>query len=402
MNSQRERDRAILLQVIREFGPISRVGIHRLTNLRANTISDITQELLQGGQILDAGPSNNPTGRKQTLLDLNVHHGCVVAIEYDGERLVGLLCDMRGNIVERLRQPTRRDAGSAGLLEQLLTAARQLAAARPPGSELVGIGLADMGTVHPTRGVVRMSSQIPFWHDVSLVEVFAREFSVPIHLRNGTRCRANAERVLGAAKGLQAMAFVEYGSGIGATLVDRLHTASSELGHIRIGAERAPCSCGGLGCLEALASIGAIRKRYLALVQAGGQPLEGRPPEDVTGWDVLQAASEGHHACALLVEEVIGYLAQGLATLVCLLDPKVIVLDSRLSIAGPDFLAQLLRQVRLLVLPHLSEDLEIRYGSVGDDSGALGIACIVLDALFLVPELKPPQHWIDASPSPIG
>jgi predicted NBD/HSP70 family sugar kinase len=401
--SQRERDKAVILKVIREFGPISRVGIHQLTRLRANTISDLTQLLLADGRLSLVGPANNPTGRKQTLLNLNPDYGVVAALEYDAERLIALLCDLRGNILHREQHSTARNDGETGLLDQLKSVTRRLIRRKPPAARLLGIGLADMGIVNASRGSIVMSTQLPFWKGIHLQTEFESTFNAPVVIRNATRCRAHAERVLGAGKGLSHLLYIEYGSGIGATQIEHgqtitgHHGGAGEFGHIRISAERAPCPCGGFGCLEALASIDALRTRYLEVASAGGQTIPGIATSDVTGWDVLRASAAGVRGCALIVEAMIGYLAQGLASLVNLMDPRVIILDSRLAAAGPDFLAQLTRSVKLLSLPHFAQELEIYYGTLGQDSGALGIAFTVLDSLFEIPELKPPQYWLDGA-----
>ncbi len=404
--SQRERDKAVILKVVREFGPISRVGIHQLTRLRANTISDLTQQLLVDGRLALVGPAKNPTGRKQTLLDLNPLHGVVAALEYDGERLIALLCDLRGNILHREQQSTSRTNGESGLLDQLKTVTRQILLHKSVSSRLLGIGLADMGIVNSSRGSIVMSTQLPFWKNIPLQSEFEKTFEVPVVIRNATRCRAHAERVLGAGKGLPHLLYIEYGSGIGATQVEQgqtitgHHGGAGEFGHIRISAERTPCPCGGFGCLEALASIDALRARYLEAASAGGQTIPGASLSDVSGWDVLKASAAGVRGCALIVEAMIGHLAQGLASLVNLMDPRVIILDSRLAAAGPDFLSQLNRSVKLLSLPHFANDLEIHYGILGQDSGALGIAFTMLDSIFEVPELKPPQYWLEGANSP--
>jgi predicted transcriptional regulator len=71
VNSQRERDKAVILNVIRSFGPVSQVEIHRLTHLRTSTISQLTKELLKEKRVEIGGRSDNPTGRKQVLLRNN-------------------------------------------------------------------------------------------------------------------------------------------------------------------------------------------------------------------------------------------------------------------------------------------------------------------------------------------
>jgi len=406
VTTQRERDKAVILSVVRSFGPVSQVEIRHLTHLRSSSISQLVNELLQEGRLKISGRSDNPTGRKQILLGVNEEQGFLLGIEFDSETVVAGAMDLSPRIRSLAKEPTIRDRGLTGLVEQLKRCARRaLEQAGVPLCRLRGIGIADVGLVNRRTGTSVMSSQLEFWRDVPLVRLFEEEFHVPVFLENATRCRASAERMLGAGESSDDMIYVEYGAGIGAAIfsggrvLEGRHTSAGEFGHTRAGAAGTACKCGSFGCLEAVAGSPALASRFREILREGAPSSAlgpaGGDASRVTGWDVLKAARSGDKVCLLIVEEMSRHLAAGLANLVNLLDPARIVLDQRLEICGPEFLDQIRRAIRLQALTHLTEDLVVCYGTVGVEAGVLGAGLLSLDALFAIPELKPPRFLVE-------
>ncbi|WP_321475529.1 ROK family protein [uncultured Paludibaculum sp.] len=403
VNTQKERDAGVILNVVRNFGPLSRVEIHRLTGLRTSAISQLTKELLSERRLEVAGLSDNPTGRKQVLLRVNQEQGFLLGIEFDSETVVAGVMDLAPHIRGLVREPTRLDGGESALIDQLKRCARKaLAEAGVSARSLRGIGIADVGLVNRSQGISVLSSQLDFWRNVPLVNIFEDAFHVPAFVENATRCRGNAERLLGAGESNDDMIYIEYGAGIGSALfsggrvIEGRRTSAGEFGHTRVSMANVACKCGSFGCLEAVAGSPALAHRFREIIREGGSSLAlsrtGGDPLRVTGWDVLEAARAGDKVCLSISEEMCRYLAIGLANLVNLLDPARIVLDQRLEICGAGFLDQIQRTVRLQALSHLTEDLVICFGSLGDTAGVLGAGLLSLEELFTIPELKTPQH----------
>jgi N-acetylglucosamine repressor len=403
-----ERDKAVILAALRRFGPLSRVEIGRLTRLRPNSISTLTRKLLSEGVVLEAGPNDNPTGRKQVLLRLNERRGYLVGIEFDAERIIAATMDLQPKVLAVVREVPQLGSGIDGLVGQLFACVRKVVAQSDVDRlPLVGIAVADPGLVDSRRGVSTMSSQIGFWRDVPLAKLVQDEFGVKVLVESATRAKAVAERVLGVGEMAEDMFFVEYGAGIGGAVIAQgrllLGSAggSAEFGHTHVIEGGPPCQCGSFGCLEALAGSSALAARFRRILREGGSSLAvelaGGQPEGVTGWKVLEAASSGDKICTAIVEEMGRYLGLGLANLVNLFNPSLVVLDQRLKLAGPSLLDQLTRIVRLQALGRASQDLLIEFGTLGDEAGILGTALLVLDSLYEIPALKPPRYLMDPS-----
>jgi glucokinase len=269
----------------------------------------------------------------------------------------------------------------------------------------MGIGIADVGPVNRKTGVSVISSQMEFWRNVPLGPMFEEEFGVPIYLENATRCRGNAERLIGAGNNSDDMIYVEYGAGIGSAIIaggrslEGRHSSAGEFGHTRVASDGLPCKCGSFGCLEAMAGPAALANRFREIAIDGSSSLAltlaGGDRHALTGWHVLEASREGDKISSVIVEELIRHLALGLGNAVNLLDPSCIVLDGRLGICGDGFLAQLQRAVRMQGLSHITCDLAIVYGKLREEAGVLGAALMVLEEVFSIPELKPPHFLLE-------
>jgi len=409
--SKSARDKHVIQAAVWRFGPLSRVEIHNLTNLRPNTISTLVRELLDEGCLVEAGPSDNPMGRKQILLRLNHENTFVAAVELDDEMVSASTLDLVPSIKTSVRQASNLNAGIDGLVSQLLSTTRQaVEQAGVPQGTLMGIGIADPGLVNTRDGVVLTSSTIDFWKQVPLKDIFESEFHVPVLLEDKTRARATAERILGAGQGAKDMIFVDYGRGIGAgIIVDgkplRGHRwAAGEFGHTHVSEDITACPCGSFGCLEAMAGALALELRIRKAISEGSSPQYLETPageaSGVSAWQVLRAASQGDKTCSAIVEQAGNYLGLGLANLVNLFNPSMIVLDRRLAQAGQALLDQIVRIVKRQALSHCTEDLDIRFAELDQDAGVLGVALMLLERHFEIPALKPPAFMTEPMVKP--
>ena len=170
-----QRDKRLIEAVVRRFAPISRVGIHKVTNLRRTTISQITRELLEEGRLLEVGRSNNPLGRKQILLQLNANFGCIIGIEFDEDVVVCGVMDLAPTLQHLISEPTDLDHGLDGLVRQLQSCVmRAIQEFNVDPASLVGIGIADPGLVDSRQGITVTSSTIDFWKQAPLKRAIRR------------------------------------------------------------------------------------------------------------------------------------------------------------------------------------------------------------------------------------
>lgn len=388
-----QRDKHLIESLVYQQGPISRVGIHALTNLRRSTISLLTRQLLTEGKLIEAGPSDNPLGRKQILLQLNRKFGFLVGVEFDDEQVTAGVMDLQPSVTRVLSEPTDLSHGKEGLLRQLQSAVRRVVgASRLPWSKLLGIGIADPGLVDTRRGVTTSSSTIEFWNDVPLTATFEKEFKVPVLVESKTRAKAVAEQMLGVGQREPNMIYLDYGTGIGAgVIVDGKllyghNCGVGEVGHTNMVRSGPTCKCGSNGCLEAVAGAGAVENRTRKALSEGVSSrllaMAQEDPSRITVWLVLEAARAGDKMCWNIVAEIAEEIGVAMANLVNLFNPAMIVFDQRLSGTGDEFLNLISRVVKSNALAGSASGLSLRFATLGREAGLLGVGLQILERQF--------------------
>jgi predicted NBD/HSP70 family sugar kinase len=272
-----------------------------------------------------------------------------------------------------------------------------IAAAGLQQSKILGIGIGDPGMVDTRNGLSVMASTIDFWRDIPLRRLFEQEFGVSCVVVNNTRSRTIAEQNLGGGERSDDLIFIQYGRGIGAgiicggRMVQGCSWAAGEFGHIHVSENGPACKCGSFGCIEAIADIGALETKLKRAVISGGfsecvKMVDG-DVERITGWHVLEAARLGDKMSIALVEEMGECLGLGIANLINLFNPSLIVLDKRLSLAGDLVLDQIRRTVKRQALAYSAKSVTCRFASL-EDASLLGAALMVLENKFEVPAVK--------------
>ncbi len=232
--------------------------------------------------------------------------------------LVGSAVGDQISILERISFAT--ESGSEANLVRLETLARDLL--KRHQIELPsGIGISCGGPLDSRAGVIQCPPNLPGWIDVPIVERFTKAFGVPVQLQNDANAGALAEWKWGAGRGTQNLVFLTFGTGMGAGLIldGRLYSGScdlaGEVGHLRL-AEEGPVGFGKKGSFEGFCSGGGISR----LAQMRG--FKG------TAREVFEAAHRGEALALEIVQTVARRLGQGLALLVDVLNPEVIVIGS--------------------------------------------------------------------------
>ncbi len=388
-----QRDKRLIESLVRNHGPVSRVGIHKITKLRRSTISLLTRQLIAEGRLLEGGRSDNPLGRKQVLLRINPKFGFLVGVEFDDELITAGILDLEPAITYVVSERTDLAHGQQGLLQQLQEIIRRVVtASKLPWSQLIGIGIADPGLVDTRAGVTRICSTIDFWNQVPLRAYFEQAFHVPVLVESKTRSKTIAEQMLGGGEKQSNMIYVDYGTGIGAgVIVDgRLlygqNCGAGEVGHTNVEKSGPTCKCGSKGCLEALVGASAVENRIRQALSEGVSSqvlaMAQQDPSRITAWLVFEAAKAGDKMCWNIVAEVAENLGIAIANLVNLFNPAIVLLDQSLRSAGDEFLNLVSRIVKSKSLEGSSSVLSLRFATLGRDSGLLGVGIQVLDKYY--------------------
>jgi glucokinase len=255
-----------------------------------------------------------------------------------------------------------------------------------PG-ELAGVGLSFAGHTHGEQGVVLTSSNLPAWDRMPLRDVVAGRLGQLVLLDNDANLGALAEHRYGAGRGSKDMVYATFSTGIGMGIIvdGKLYRGctgtAGEIGHTVVVADGRRCSCGKRGCLMAYACGLALRDRAWECIQAGKETalrdLAWDDPQLITGELISQVALKGDPVARGLIISAGRYLGIGLATIVQVLNPEVIVIGGGLTNIGPMLLDPCTESLRQNIHPVLWGTGRIVLGQFQQDVSVIGAAAMV-------------------------
>jgi glucokinase len=294
-----------------------------------------------------------------------------VGIDIGGTKIAAGVVDPDGQVLTRREVPTPVSDRQV-LVDAISGLARDLAAEHPV--QAIGVGVA--GLVDREGATVRFAAHLPLRDDPLRQEV-AKAVGLPVVVDNDANAGGWAEARFGAAGGTRDAVFVAVGTGIGgAIIVDgRLQRgwqgAAGEIGHLIVERDGRPCPCGSRGCWEQYASGRALVR---AAKEAGFDVPHGAA--------VTAAAAAGDERAHRVFEEIGGWIGIGIASLVAVLDPEVVVVGGGVSAAG-DLLLEPARASFRTYLTARERRIEppVLLAALGPDAGLIGAADLARQGL---------------------
>lgn len=397
----REFNRLLVLNYVRDHGPVSRVMLAQRLGLSRTTVSSIMDALLQEGFVreghfLDAAPKG---GRRAILVHFNADAGRILGIDVGRTHLTMLLTNLTPAIVAQRTVSFDTSRGAGVCLPILISEIRTFVEASATNWEMiVGIGLGIPGPLSANFHYLSSPPHMPGWDNIDIWEALHAAFHKPLYIDNDANMGALGEIRLGAGRGDLDMAYVKISTGIGGGLVlngriYRGHQGSAgELGHLTINEDGPRCVCGSRGCLETLAGARAIvadaEQGFSLARKQGAAPGDEsiasqraqRVFTDIA--DVIVAAQQGDASSIAALERAGERIALALAGLVNLVNPASIVLDGSVARAGDILLDSIRKVVASTSLPAAWQGTRLLLGELGATAIALGATLTVLDAAF--------------------
>jgi predicted NBD/HSP70 family sugar kinase len=284
---------SVLRTVLTAGGPTSRAAIGHRAGLSPAAVTKAIRPLLSAGLVVEHGPGIVGTagvGRPVSLIAAEPAAAYFAGIKITADEIVAVCMDLAGQVRASEHVTVGSHAPDA-IVDQVATAYRQLLAAPPVAAHRVRcVGVSVSGDVDRTGGRVRHS---PFlgWRDVPLARLVGDATGTAAVIENDVRALTLAEQWWGLGVGATSLAVVTVGAGIGCgLLIDGrvlvgAHGVSGELGHLPLGDPEQTCYCGRRGCVETVASAGAVLRRIGAvtgrtpssLAEAGALARTGAP-----------------------------------------------------------------------------------------------------------------------------
>ncbi|HYV98373.1 MAG TPA: ROK family protein, partial [Gemmatimonadaceae bacterium] len=253
--------------------------------------------------------------------------------------------------------------------------------------EFAGVGVGAPGPLDRAKGLVIVAPNL-HWHNFPLRDRVAGGVGLKVTLDNDANCATLGEWWLGAGRGSKIMLGLTIGTGIGGGLIidgKLFHGASDvagEVGHTTIETQGRRCACGNYGCLEAYASGTAIAERAREAFATSDSPiireLAKGDPEQITAQTVFVAATRGDALALEVVRDTAKFLGTGVANLLNLFNPEVVVLMGGVTAAGNTLFDPLLAEVRRRAFRPAWEGTRILPGTLPGSAGVVGAVATFL------------------------
>jgi len=371
----REINESVVLGLIRQNGPISRVAIARTSHLSAATVTGITTRLIAQGLVSEKSQGASTGGRRPILLSFNSRAGIAIGFKITERELVCVATDLSAE-QEQHSRITLPDHATPEDVIALIASEVDRAQGAATSRRLVGVGVGIAGVVDRPSGVCRLS---PFlrWTDVPLRAALEDAVSVPVVVENDVNTLTFAVRGEVISTDRNSFIVVTVGRGIGLGMMLNgmpfrgARGQGGEFGHITVDPSGPTCECGKQGCLEAIASMPALIRDASSVI--------GRP---ITEPELRELILSEDRRLAPLADHAAKVLGEALATLVNILNPGKVVLSGEGAWLLNHTLRRIVHAMNSNVFDGLSDELEVRVEERGDEFWAAGAAGLLLDDVF--------------------
>ncbi|MFE7093557.1 ROK family transcriptional regulator [Streptomyces erythrochromogenes] len=347
-------DRAAL-DLLLTHGPLSRTRIGHLTGLSKPTASQLLARLEAAGLVVATGTDGGRPGPSAQLYAINPRAAHVGGLDVTPGRVLAAVADLTGTVIASHEVPYTEGAAALDQVTEALGGA--VKAAGLHRSDLHRVVIGTPGAFDPQSGRLRYASHLPGWHSPTLLDDLAAALPMPVEYENDVNLAAVAEQRLGAARGHEDFVLLWNEEGLGAALVfgGRLHRGwtggAGEVGFLPVPGRPLvrQVTRANSGGYQELAGVEGLPRLAAELgVETAARP-QGHPEDGPHGPEVAaavallaQAAAAPEGAHLRFLQEYATALATGLASLVAVLDPEIVVLAGAAIAAGGEPLRELL------------------------------------------------------------
>lgn len=306
----------------------------------------------------------------------------LVGVDIGGTKILGVVIDRADPVTVVAEHRVATPMGGPAVLDAIAGVVKELAQEH----DVVSVGVGIAGLVD-RQGVLRVGPNLPNALGLQVKDELSNRLARPVKVDNDATCAAWGEHQAGAARGFSDAVCVALGTGIGAGIVaggeiERgTHGFAGEAGHMVVDPSGPLCPCGRRGCWERMASGSGLGRLARDAAEAGrlqrSLELAGGDVASLRGEHVAQAAAEADPQALELLRSFAWWVAVGVANLVTLLDPGVVVIGGGLIEIGDPLLKPVQDHYRNLVMSYEERsDVEIVAAQLGERAGAIGAALL--------------------------
>jgi len=372
---------ALILNLIREKGTVSRVDLAKETGLTAATVTNLTAELIDNKLVEEFTTGVSTGGRKPILLKINSGEFCVASACVSSDKVEFAVSDFCAKIIFYKHKAIEKDISPKECVDFIIASFEEFK--KHNSTRVIGMGVGIHGIVDSQEGVSVYAPNLN-WHNVNIREMIEEKTDIPVMVDNDVRLMAMAEMWFGNSKNADSFVFLYVGRGVGSALVINkklirgANDAAGEVGHSVIDPEGPMCECGKKGCLQAFTSEAAMLSEL-------GKNL-GKTKllhEKSTCSDIVDAYLNHSDAAAVSVmEKEIKYLSIGISNIINIFNPGLIVISSNImnfDIAVTNRISEEIKKSSVAVGRY---GANLSYSSLGTRALLNGATALVLSRVY--------------------
>jgi transcriptional regulator, MarR family len=375
---------SLILNVIRERGPISRSDIAKLTNLTPPTVTNITNRLLESELIFEYMMGESSGGRPPVLLKINPEAFNIIVVHISSNKINAYLTDVEINVKDKLSE----GIPVSGDRDWVIDRAKEFISKLMDESdrEIEGIGVIVHGPAKSREGISLFAPNLG-WRNVPIKSIIEEKYDIPVFVENDVRAMALGEYWYGSGKDVNNMVFLKVGYGLGSAIVldgslyRGINDSAGEVGHTTIDISGPRCSCGNYGCFEALASEHALTQRFIKAIKEGQYSHladEARNIDEIAPSDIYTAAREGDGLALSIMDQEARYLGIGIANIFNIFNPELVVIGGGITEARDLIEEKMIETVEERSLESCYGSGNIVFSKLGDEATLKGAANMVL------------------------
>ena len=397
--TEKERRNVDILELLRKRGPISRPDISKEIGINVVTISNYIDDFIKHNLVYEKELDISEGGRRPVLLDLNPQGGYIVGAGLNLMNMVGLLVDLKGNIITKTQIARPNKPSVKDITECLLEIIREIfRRSKDYTSNIKGIGVGIAGLVNKKDGSIHWPQKMDHYYtyasvDLPLKALIEREFNLPTLIENDATSACFGEYWLGMETGVKNMVYMFSGVGTGLLINGNIYRGNQGYAgetSIYNYKEQDKFNCDeGKSCFVKrwevdLGILDDVKSTFAKDKEAGQKffKLTSSNIENVDLKSVFIAARSGDPVVLAALDRAAHRLGIKVASLVNLLNPEMVIIGGGLEEAGDMFLNKVTSTVREWAFREVTEDLKVVYSQLRENAVALGAASLVMQRLF--------------------
>lgn len=382
MNQERQQhlNRALVISLLRQEETCTRAKLAELSNLNRATITNIINDFISCGLVIETGILIGKKNRRSIGIRLNGKGFQIIGVMLTRRHYYILSTGLSGELYEMNKYPIKDKADAYSTMADIKNDIRQIMEGARE-HQVLAIGIAMPGPYIYKSGKMVFVINLPDWDDVSVYDAFREDFSVPVFVENDANAGAFAQMLYrDKAKKCHNLVYIVAGQGLGCGIITDGNIMrgevgfAGEIGHTSINLEGNLCECGNRGCLETYCSTIALEKKLRACLRNGEETVL----EESFVWeDAVLAIREGDRLARREYEVACRYLAAGIVNIINQLNPGVVVIGDQLAEVHPELMLEIVNdRVQKTVRPIVLENLTIEINDLKINPVIVGAAAI--------------------------